>query len=215
MTNVLFLLNNSQLIEELYSVFVQYGDMNIVGCTSDSNCATQYLAKEHIDIVVVDTTLAFLDSRENIQQFLEGASQTPIKWIAMTKTIATLLPPSLTARDGSMAYVNPTASAVELFQVLSLVGKGYFVCKMEKDTDTSFGQLAESDEKFMPQLSQREMQILCLLAQGLPNREIATAIGLTEGTVKNHTSSIFNRLGLKGRTQAALWARTHFSTVVL
>lgn len=54
--------------------------------------------------------------------------------------------------------------------------------------------------------SQRELEILRLLGQGRSNREIAEALHLTEGTVKNHMTNIFSQLGVRDRTQAALWA---------
>jgi DNA-binding NarL/FixJ family response regulator len=58
-------------------------------------------------------------------------------------------------------------------------------------------------------LSTRETEILRLVAQGLANREIARQLHLSEGTVKNHISRILDRLGLRDRTQAALYARDH------
>ncbi|MEM9089040.1 MAG: response regulator transcription factor [Cyanobacteria bacterium P01_F01_bin.53] len=54
--------------------------------------------------------------------------------------------------------------------------------------------------------SARDVDILKLLGQGHSNREIATALHLTEGTIKNHLTSIFTQLDVRDRTQAALWA---------
>lgn len=64
-------------------------------------------------------------------------------------------------------------------------------------------QLQESD------LTAREVEVLRLIAQGATNREIATQLVISEGTVKNHISSILSRLGLRDRTQAAIYAREH------
>jgi DNA-binding NarL/FixJ family response regulator len=58
-------------------------------------------------------------------------------------------------------------------------------------------------------LSDRELEVLLLLAQGNNNREIAQTLHLTEGTVKNHITRILGQLGLRDRTQAALWAQRH------
>lgn len=55
--------------------------------------------------------------------------------------------------------------------------------------------------------SNRELEVLILLAQGKNNREIAQALHITEGTVKNHITRILCQLGLRDRTQAALWAQ--------
>lgn len=57
--------------------------------------------------------------------------------------------------------------------------------------------------------SDRELDILKLLGQGKSNREIAAALNLTEGTIKNHLTNIFCQLDVRDRTQAALWAHQH------
>ncbi len=59
-------------------------------------------------------------------------------------------------------------------------------------------------------LSERELEVLTLIGEGKSNREIAQALFLTEGTVKNYVSQILSRLGLRDRTQAALWAKQNF-----
>jgi DNA-binding NarL/FixJ family response regulator len=55
--------------------------------------------------------------------------------------------------------------------------------------------------------SERESEIIALLGQGLNNREIAQQLHLTEGTVKNHISRILSEMGMRDRTQVALWAQ--------
>jgi DNA-binding NarL/FixJ family response regulator len=55
-------------------------------------------------------------------------------------------------------------------------------------------------------LTERECEVLALLGRGKTNREIATALNITEGTVKNYVSNILQSLGVRDRTQAALWA---------
>lgn len=58
-------------------------------------------------------------------------------------------------------------------------------------------------------LSEREIEVLKLLSQGNNNQEIAQALHLTEGTVKNHITRILGQLGVRDRTQAALWAQKY------
>lgn len=58
-------------------------------------------------------------------------------------------------------------------------------------------------------LSERERQVLVLLSGGATNREIARSLHLSEGTVKNHVSRILERLGVRHRTEAAVFAREH------
>jgi DNA-binding NarL/FixJ family response regulator len=60
-----------------------------------------------------------------------------------------------------------------------------------------------------PSLTPREIEVLRLVAEGSTNREIAERLYLSEGTVKNHVSRVLTRLGLRDRTQAAIYARDH------
>ena len=58
-------------------------------------------------------------------------------------------------------------------------------------------------------LSERETEVVRLLGKGKNNKEIAQALHLSQGTVRNHISRILSELGLRDRTQAALWAQKH------
>jgi DNA-binding NarL/FixJ family response regulator len=62
------------------------------------------------------------------------------------------------------------------------------------------------------QLSDREKQVLRLVAAGLANKQIARRLGIAESTVKVHTGNIFRRIGVSDRTSAALWAREHLGS---
>lgn len=68
--------------------------------------------------------------------------------------------------------------------------------------DTSAGAVAAQFD-----LTEREVEVLRLIATGATNREIAEQLVVSEGTVKNHVSNILSRLGLRDRTQAAIFAR--------
>lgn len=57
-------------------------------------------------------------------------------------------------------------------------------------------------------LSEREQQVLALLADGRPNREIGQILSISEGTVKTHLKHIFGKLGARNRTEAAIMARS-------
>ena len=74
---------------------------------------------------------------------------------------------------------------------------------------TAMAQSRKLDGLLVDELTDREREILRYVARGNNNREIGEALFITEGTVKNHVSNILSKLGLRDRTQAALWAREH------
>jgi len=59
------------------------------------------------------------------------------------------------------------------------------------------------------QLTDREEEVLRLVAKGMANKQVARQLGITERTVKAHLTSVFQTIGASDRTQAALWAREH------
>jgi DNA-binding NarL/FixJ family response regulator len=58
-------------------------------------------------------------------------------------------------------------------------------------------------------LTDREQEVLQLVARGLPNKLIARELGISEKTVKAHLTTVFQRIGVTDRVQAAMWARDH------
>jgi DNA-binding NarL/FixJ family response regulator len=61
----------------------------------------------------------------------------------------------------------------------------------------------------LSELTEREREVLILVANGQANKEIASTLGITERTARTHVSNILGKLGLASRTQAALWAVEH------
>jgi DNA-binding NarL/FixJ family response regulator len=68
---------------------------------------------------------------------------------------------------------------------------------------------ARGEDRPAAELRERERDVLRLVAAGLPNKQIARRLGISEKTVKAHLTSVFRQIGVFDRTQAALWARDH------
>ncbi len=68
---------------------------------------------------------------------------------------------------------------------------------------------SRSDPPRTVDLTDRESEVLLLVADGLGNKQIARRLAITERTVKNHLTHIYQRLGVTDRTQAALWTERH------
>ena len=76
-------------------------------------------------------------------------------------------------------------------------------------TSAKFANASNNSMAYIESLTEREHEILTLVAKGASNRQIGELLFITEGTVKNHMSNILSKLGLRDRTQAALYAREH------
>ncbi|MGH8688539.1 MAG: response regulator [Burkholderiales bacterium] len=106
-------------------------------------------------------------------------------------------------RAGAIAFVSKAASTDVLADVLRRACAGELKAPAWV-TPAGFTALVEAP---MPELTARQLEILALLCQGHPNKEIGLRLGLAEVTVKMHVSSVFRALGVANRTQAVLAAR--------
>ncbi|MFC8384091.1 response regulator [Nocardia sp. NPDC057272] len=108
-------------------------------------------------------------------------------------------------RAGASGYLLKDLPAAELAQAIRLAHAG-----VDQYSAAVTARLAAMVRSRTPrptvELTGRETEVLRLLATGAANREIARSLYLSEGTVKNHISSILNRLGVRDRTQAAIYA---------
>jgi DNA-binding NarL/FixJ family response regulator len=116
-------------------------------------------------------------------------------------------------RAGASGYVLPPSA--QLVQAIKIVaaGQAYLQPSVATQLVAEFNRLSHSssltseERRLASLLSQREVEILRHLVRGMSNKEIASALSLTEGTVKNHMTRILDKLQVPDRTGAALKAR--------
>jgi len=115
-------------------------------------------------------------------------------------------------RAGAVGYLLKDASSAKLFEAVRAAARGesFLQPSVAAKVVAEFARLAEHApraEAPVEALSERELGVLRLVAQGASNKEIASALFIAEGTVKNHLTNILSKLGARDRTQAALRAR--------
>lgn len=116
-------------------------------------------------------------------------------------------------RAGAAGYLLKDASSEKLFEAIRAAARGesFLQPSVAAKVVAEFARLAQQSptrpQPLPDPLSERELEILHLVANGASNRQIAQQLYIAEGTVKNHITSIFGKLGVGDRTQAALKAR--------
>jgi DNA-binding NarL/FixJ family response regulator len=139
------------------------------------------------------------------------------RWPAIPVIVVTVYDPHYTRRalaEGAAGYLLEEASSRDLEQAISVALSGGVVLSpqvlrtMLGNHYQQFGEEdgAELSRRHVEMLTQREIGILALVAEGKSNRTISRALFLSEKTVKAHLASIFRKLGLNNRTQAAMFA---------
>jgi DNA-binding NarL/FixJ family response regulator len=144
--------------------------------------ATRRVRVEHPDVQVLALT-TFDDDEDVFAALRAGAVGYLLKDVSSDRLVEALL----AARRGE-SVLQPSVAAK-------------LVARFARMTD---GEAAPRPQPLVVPLSERELEVLRLLAEGSSNREIASALFLAEGTVKNHVTNLLGKLGARDRTQAAL-----------
>jgi DNA-binding NarL/FixJ family response regulator len=114
-------------------------------------------------------------------------------------------------RAGALGYLLKDAPSDKLAEAIRVAARGesFLQPSVAAKVVAEFARLSKrpQPQSLIESLSERECEILRLIATGASNREIANTVFLAEGTVKNHVTNILGKLGVRDRTQAAIRAR--------
>ncbi|MFB9446361.1 response regulator transcription factor [Dactylosporangium vinaceum] len=175
--------------------------IEVVGTAAGGEEALQRAAELGPDVVLMDVRMPGLDGVEATRAL---RTTHPSCRVVMLTTFDDDQYVALALRAGADGYLLKDLGAAELADAVRLVHRG--VAQLDPAVARRLAALRPSA---LPaaDLTTRELEILRLVATGATNREIAGRMFLSEGTVKNHVSRILSRLGLRDRTQAAVYAR--------
>lgn len=172
--------------------------MRVVEASSGPE-ALSVLGSETVDVVLLDARMPEHDGIWTLHKIRESYSDLPVLMLSTYDT-EEYVDQSLAA--GAAGYLLKEASSQQLAEAIetALTGKGVYLHPAVAQRVLARGRGEEKDGQG---LSERELEVLQLLAKGSTNDEIASALFLSEKTVKSHLSSIFRKLRVTNRTQAA------------
>src|SRR5262245_32155503 len=168
------------------------------------------LRAEKIDLALVDVRMPDLDGLELLRTVKAEWPEIPV---IMLSTYENAPYVKRALADGASGYLLKDATPEDLSQAINvaLSGSGNVLSprviqNLFEDQEASVGSNGHGGRRNEYSLTQREHDILALLAEGRSNREIAQRLYLSEKTVKAHLAAIFRKLGVTNRTQAAMMA---------
>jgi DNA-binding NarL/FixJ family response regulator len=183
--------------------FLQLLDTSVVVVEASSfNAMADKLALEWpVDLLLLDLQMPGMDGVESLQWLRRRYPTLPVvivSGVADTRTIRALLD------AGARGYIPKFTGSEQLLDALRRVLRGEVYVPDVALLPAAGLAVRGADAST---LTDRQLQILPLLADGMPNKRIAQALGLTEGTIKQHLKDLFKRLNASNRTQAVNEAR--------
>jgi DNA-binding NarL/FixJ family response regulator len=179
-------------------------DLDIVGEAGDGMEAVAQVRKLRPDVVLLDLVMPHLDGIDAIRQIREAGPSTKVIVLTTFADDDKVFP---AVKAGAAGYLLKDVEPRDLAEAIRTVHRGQGLLHPSIASKLMLEYAGEHRRaETLEALTDREMDVLRLIAQGMTNREIAREFVLSEKTVKTHVSNILAKLRLADRTQAALYA---------
>lgn len=206
------LVDDQNLVREgIKSLLNLAGHVKIVGEAGDGQEALEIMTSLNPDVILMDIRMPRLDGIEAVKAMKEQGINIPVIILTTFDDHELVLNG---IRAGARGFLLKDVSLESLVEAIETVAKGETLIQpavtervikgfteLQKE-----GQSKVEKEPVQDPLTQREIEILRLMAGGYSNKEISRAIFKSEGTIKNHVSNILAKLGVRDRTRAVLKA---------
>ncbi|MEU6460130.1 response regulator transcription factor [Streptomyces sp. NPDC047065] len=201
------LVDDHQVVRRGLRTFLEVqDDIVVVGEAADGAEGVDRAQELKPDVILMDVKMPGMDGVDALRRLREMENHARVLVVTSFTEQRTVVP---ALRAGAAGYVYKDVDPEALAGAIRSVHAGHILLQPEVA-----GALLSQDEGNSGQgrggsLTEREREVLGLIADGRSNREIARALVLSEKTVKTHVSNILMKLDLADRTQAALWAVRH------
>lgn len=182
-------------------------EVEVVGQADDGNTALDLISSVDVDVLLLDLQMPGRDGISTLEAMNARGDLPP------TLVLTTFDDPDLVLgalRAGARGYLLKDVTLDQLLKAIRALAEGaaLYVPSVTERLLTAVTQRGPETEEMHPgePLTSRESDVLHLMSSGLSNPEIAEALGLAVGTVKNHVSNVLLKLAVRDRTQAVLKA---------
>lgn len=177
--------------------------IEVAGEASNGADALDCAREQQPDVVLMDLSMPEVDGVAATRQIRRELPEIPVVVLTSFSDRARIFD-ALDA--GAIGYLLKDADPDELIRGIQAAAAGQSPLDPRAAREVLATRQAPGGGE---SLSPREAEILRLVADGHANKVVALRLGISEKTVKNHLSAVFQKLGVSDRTQAALWARRH------
>ncbi|MGI5483529.1 response regulator [Streptomyces lavendofoliae] len=201
------LVDDHQVVRRGLRTFLEVqDDIEVVGEAGDGAEGVERAEELRPDVVLMDVKMPGTDGIGALRKLHELGNPAKVLIVTSFTEQRTVIP---ALRAGASGYVYKDVDPEALAGAIRSVHAGHVLLQPEVAMALLSQEEANGGTGRGGTLTEREREVLGLIADGRSNREIARALVLSEKTVKTHVSNILMKLDLADRTQAALWAVRH------
>lgn len=183
------------------------GDIEVVGEAGDGDTAVSLAVETVPDVVLLDVRMPRESGLRACIRIKELVPSTKIVMLTVSDEEGDLYE---AVKNGASGYLLKDSSVEEVAQAIRVVADGQSLISpsMAAKLIVEFKEMSrlEREQVPSPRLTDRELQVLRLVAKGLNNREVAKQLFISENTVKNHVRNILEKLQLHSRMEAVMYA---------
>jgi len=192
--------------------------LRVLGEGVSGDQAIELIREHRPSVALVDVNLPIMNGIQVTRQIVADRLGTSIVLMTAYDDVQQVLH---AFSAGAAAYCSKDIEAGKLVDVIRHVARGFFVVGdqvydeaglqqwLSRGVETVRRPHLDGDVEAFAPLSPREMEILQFVTRGLSNKEIASKLGISHQTVKNHMTAILHKLDVEDRTQAAVYALRH------
>ena len=177
-------------------------DIEVVAGAADGEEAVGLAAAHRPDVVLMDVSMPNMDGIEATRRILEQHDEVQVVVLTSISDRAKI---EAALDAGAIGYLLKDAEPDEVIRGIRAAARG----ESPIAPKAARTLLAAREQRPELQLSERELEVLRCVAEGLPNKVIARRLEISEKTVKAHLTRVYHQIGVTDRTQAALWAKEH------
>jgi DNA-binding NarL/FixJ family response regulator len=207
-TRVLIVDDQAMIRAGFRSLLDGQSDIRVIADATDGHDAVAKAAQFDPDVVLMDIRMPVLDGLSATRRLVESGSRARII-VLTTFDLDEYVYDAL--RAGASGFLLKDATAEELIHAIRIVAAGESlldpaVTQRVIDAFVQTPSPSPARAQALATLTDREREVLVVIAQGLSNSEIAETLFVTEATAKTHVSNVLNKLQLRDRVQAVVWA---------
>lgn len=203
----LFIADDHTLFRDgLRALFASVDDMQVVGEAADGEGAIAGVIETVPDVVLMDVKMPEMNGIEATRRILQAAPHVGVIAVTMLEADDSVF---AAMRGGARGYVLKGADQSEMLRTIRAVaaGEAFFGPSIAERLMGFFASLRPAGSEAFPELTEREIEVLELIAQGRNNARIAEQLVISPKTVRNHVSNILSKLQVADRAEAIIRAR--------